>query len=347
MRSIPLCLKWSKKARYIVVFTLLAGLLVLFLGMNVCIGSVAIQPDIIWKLLLGQKTDDVFYNIVWKMRFPRAVAAAILGGALALSGYLLQTFFHNPIAGPFVLGISSGARLAVTAAMIVFLKNAIGVTSVSLILAAFLGAMLAMGGVLLMSARVRSSSGLVVGGIMIGYICSSITDLLVEFANEDNIVNLHNWSMGGFSGMTWENVAVMAVIVGITFVAVFFMAKPIHAYQLGESYAVSVGVHPGRLRWRLVIYSSILSACVTAFAGPVSFVGIAVPQVVRGLFQTARPIIIIPASFLGGAVFCLFCDLFARVLFAPVELGISVVTAIFGAPVVIFVMLSRKKNQEG
>lgn len=346
MRNLPLCLKWNKRTRYIAVFALLSGLFVLFLGLNICIGSVTIKPYMIWKILLGEETENVFYNIVWKMRFPRAAAAIILGGALALSGYLLQTFFHNPIAGPFVLGISSGAKLVVAVVMIVFLENAVRVTSVSLILAAFLGAMLATGGVLLMSVRVRSQSGLVVSGIMIGYICSAITDLLVTFAKEDNIVNLHNWSMGSFSGMTWENVMVMAVVVGITFVAVFLMAKPIHAYQLGEGYAVSVGVHLRSFRWCLVLYSSILSACVTAFAGPVSFVGIAVPQIVRGLFQTAKPIIIIPASFLGGAVFCLFCDLLARVLFAPVELGISAVTAIFGAPVVIFVMLS-KKRQEG
>ena len=179
---------------------------------------------------------------------------------------------------------------------------------------------------------------------MISYICSAVTDFVVTFADDSDIVNLHNWSMGSFSGTSWDNVKVMAVFVLVTSVVVFFMSKPIGAYQLGEVYAQNMGVNIRVFRVALILLSSILSACVTAFAGPISFVGIAVPHLVKSLLKTAKPILVIPACFLGGAVFCLFCDLIARTVFAPTELSISSVTAIFGAPVVIFIMISRKKK---
>jgi iron complex transport system permease protein len=181
---------------------------------------------------------------------------------------------------------------------------------------------------------------------MIGYICSAITDFIVTFADDSDIVNLHNWSLGSFSGISWNNVAVMAVVVGISFILIFFMSKPISAYQMGESYAKNMGVNVSLLRVLLVLLSSFLSACIVAFAGPISFVGIAVPHLVKNLFHTAKPIVMIPACFLGGSVFCLFCDLLARTLFAPTELSISTVTAVFGAPVVLWVMIRRQKERE-
>ena len=215
-----------------------------------------------------------------------------------------------------------------------------------MILAAFIGALLSMGFVLLMSRRINSMSMLVVSGVMIGYICSAITELVVTFANDADIVNLHNWSQGSFSGMTWDNVKVMAVVVVISTIAVMMLSKPLSAYQLGEIYAQNLGVNVRLLRVQIVILSSILSACIVAFAGPISFVGIAVPHLVKKFLGTAKPIWMIPACFLGGSVFCLFCDLLARTLLAPTELSISTVTAIFGAPVVIWVMAKRKKERE-
>jgi iron complex transport system permease protein len=273
------------------------------------------------------------------------MAAMILGGALALAGYLLQTFFHNPIAGPFVLGISSGAKMVVALVMVFLMGQAIRVSSVTLIAAAFLGAMISMGFVLLMSRKVNNMSMLVVSGVMIGYICSAVTELVVTFANDAEIVNLHNWSRGSFSGMTWDNVIVMAVVITVTFVIVFFMVKPLSAYQLGESYAQNMGVNIRVLRVALVILSSIMSACIVAFAGPISFVGVAVPHLVKSLLGSTKPILMIPACFLGGSVFCLFCDLLARTMFAPTELSISTVTAVFGAPVVLVVMIRRSREK--
>ena len=276
---------------------------------------------------------------------PRAIAAMILGGALALAGYLLQTFFHNPIAGPFVLGISSGAKMVVALVMVFLLGNAIRVSSLAMIAAAFLGAMLSMGFVLIISRKVSSMSMLVVSGVMIGYICSAVTEFVVTFADDSDIVNLHNWSRGSFSGMTWDSVGVMSIVVGITFIFVFLMSKPLMAYQLGESYAVNLGVNIKRIRVLLVLLSSLLSACIVAFAGPIAFVGIAVPHIVKSMLKSTKPIYMIPACFLGGAVFCLFCDLLARMMFAPTELSISTVTAVFGAPVVLFIMIRRSKEK--
>lgn len=294
-----------------------------------------------WNLRAGsvRQPDQA---IVWRLRAPRILAAAILGGGLSLSGFLLQTFFANPIAGPFVLGVSSGAKLAVSLMMIFLLNRGLASGSAALIGAAFVGAMLSMGFILLISRKVRQMSMLVVCGVMIGYICSAITDFVVTFAEDSNIVNLHNWSMGSFSSIYWDSVGVLALVTGTALVLTFLLSKPIGAYQLGEGYARSVGVNIRRFRVELILLSSLLSACVTAFAGPVSFVGIAVPHLVKRLFGTARPILMIPACFLGGGVFCLLCDLIARTAFAPREMSISSVTAILGAPVVIAVMVTQR-----
>lgn len=333
----------SKKVRYIIVLFLLGVSVVALVGWNICVGTVRIPLTDIFASIRGEKIENS--RILWDIRMPRTLAAMILGGALALAGYLLQTFFHNPIAGPFVLGISSGAKMVVALVMVFLMGQAVKITSWALIAAAFVGAMISMGFVLLMSRRVHNMSMLVVSGVMIGYICSAITELVVTFASDAEIVNLHNWSRGSFSGMTWENVAVMTGVVAVTFFLVFLMAKPLSAYQLGEVYARNLGVDIRLLRIAMVLLSSILSACIVAFAGPISFVGIAAPHLVKSLLGTAKPIWMIPACFLGGSVFCLFCDLLARTMFAPTELSISTVTAIFGAPVVLWIMARRNKEK--
>lgn len=330
---------------YIKGFVILCCFVIIFLMLNLCIGSVRISVNEIMAILSGKHTNEVAGTIVMQVRFPRALAALILGGALALSGYLLQTFFHNPIAGPFVLGISSGAKMIVSLAMVFALGYGIMLNSVALIIAAFIGSLLSLGVVLLMSKAVDRMSMLVVAGVMIGYICSAITDFVVTFADDSNIVNLHNWSLGSFSGMTWNNVVVMSIVIMAVFTGVFFLSKPMSAYQLGEVYAQNLGVSIRVFRTLLVIFSSVLSACVTAFAGPVSFVGIAVPHLVKSLFRTEKPIIMIPACFLGGGIFCLFCDLLSRVLFAPTEVSVSSMTALFGAPVVLIVMIKHKRGE--
>lgn len=333
----------NKKRKYEIKFFLLFISTLLFFLFNICIGSVKISLSELIEVLMEQKSNNAIARIVWDIRLPRAVAVFILGGALSLAGYLLQTFFHNPIAGPFVLGISSGAKMAVALLMVFLIQRGIKVTSFAMISAAFLGAMVSMAFVLLLSYRVNTMSMLVVSGVMIGYICSAITELVVTFADDADIVNLHSWSRGSFSGMTWENVKVMASIVFLTFFAVYLLSKPLSAYQLGEVYAQNMGVNLKCLKCCIVIFSSILSACIVAFAGPISFVGIAAPHLVKKFLNTTDPLFMIPACFMAGSAFCLFCDLLAKTILAPTELSISTVTAIFGAPIVLYIMIKRKR----
>ena len=332
----------EKRGRILVGFVILLVLTAGFSLWNLHAGSVTISAGEIRNILFDPGVTGTNKNIIWSIRLPRLLSALVLGGALSVSGYLLQTFFHNPIAGPFVLGVSSGAKFTVCIAMILFFTGGRATSSATLILAAFAGAMISMGFVLVISQKVHQMSMLVVCGVMIGYICSALTDFLVTFADDSNIVNLHNWSVGSFSGRSWADVGTMTLVCGVALVLSFLMSKPIRAYQLGEVYAQNMGVPLKAFRAALILLSSILSACVTAFAGPISFVGIAVPHLMKRLFGTAEPMVLIPACFLGGSAFCLGCDLIARTAFAPTEMSISSVTAVFGAPVVIYMMLRRK-----
>ena len=299
-----------------------------------------------WNLRAGTATaeEELYSTIVLRIRLPRMIAACLLGGALSVSGFLLQIFFANPIAGPYILGVSSGAKFIVALVMIFALDRGLVLGSTSMILAAFAGSVLSMGLVLLLAGRVRRRSSLVICGVMIGYLCSAATDFAVMFADDANIINLHYWSMGSFAGTGWNAVRSMAPATAAGVFLAFLLSKPMEAYQMGEAYARGAGVNLRRLRVELILLSSLLSGCATAFAGPVSFVGVAVPHLIKRLFGTARPLIALPACFLGGGAFCLFCDLIARTAAAPAELNISSVTALFGAPVVIWIMASRQNN---
>jgi len=335
---------FRRRSRYITVFIILAIAFLVIIVVNVNSGNVNIPVARIFDILLTKSGDPKEVDIIWRIRLPRILMAAMLGGALSLSGFLLQTFFENPIAGPFVLGISSGAKMVVAFTMIFSLTLGHAMSSYSLIAAAFAGSLISIGFILIVARRVKNMAALLVAGIMIGYICSAVTDLMVTFASDSDIVNLHGWSLGSFSGMNWSNVRITAVVVGVTFLLTFLCSKPIGAYQLGEAYAQSVGVNIKFFRIALILLSSIFSATVTAFAGPISFVGIAIPFLIKSALGTSRPIVVIPATFVGGAVFCMFCDLIARLAFAPLELNISTVTSIFGAPVVIYMMISRRRG---
>ena len=335
--------KSVRRQRVTVVFTVLAVLLVFLATLNLCIGSLNVPVGDLLAILSGQDTESMNYQVIWSIRLPRLIAAALLGGALALAGFLLQTFFNNPIAGPFILGISSGAKLVVALMMIVVVGGSGVMTSGMMIISAFVGSLIAMIFVLLVSRRINSMSMLIVAGVMIGYICSAATDFLITFASDANIVNLKNWSLGSFSGINWGDIGIMTVVVVLSSLAVFLLSKPISAFQLGEQYAKSMGVNIRVFRVALILLSSLLAATVTAFAGPISFVGIAVPHIVKRMLATSKPIVVIPGAFLGGAIFCLFCDLIARSVFAPTEVSISAVTAIFGAPIVISILLKREK----
>jgi len=321
-------------------------LLVVFFFVSVGVGSADISVIDIVKSLVNP--GEVYMGkIIISIRLPRIIGAIVLGGALSVSGFLLQVFFGNPIAGPYVLGISSSAKLFVALSMVFLLGKGVNISSLVLVVSAFVGSLIAMGIVMSLSQKVRNMSLLVVCGVMIGYICSAITEFVVTFADDTNIVNLHNWSLGSFSGIRMDHVVVSSVIVIIAIVFTIVFSKPIGAFQLGENYARNMGVNIKYIRIVLILLSSILSATVTAFAGPISFVGIAVPHIMRGIMKTAKPLVMVPACFLGGAIITLFCDGIARTAFAPTEISISAVTSVFLAPVVIYLLVARKEAARG
>ncbi len=333
-----------KSSRIKACYALLGILLLVLILLNILTGSSSMTAGDALRILFSHDTASKFGKIVWDIRMPRILAAVLLGGALSVSGFLLQTFFANPIAGPYILGISSGAKLVVACVMVFALTHGMMVHSLVMIIAAFAGSLVVTGVILLISGRVKSMAVLIVCGVMVGYICSAVTEFLITFADDSNIVNLHNWSMGSFSAVSWDNIRAIAIVVLISVIASFMLSKPMNAFQMGEQYAVSVGVNIRSFRIGLITLSSVLSATVTAFAGPISFVGIAVPHIIRSITDTSKPVVMIPQCFLGGSVFCLFCDLLARSLFAPTEMSISSMTAVFGAPVVIAMLIGRKKR---
>lgn len=329
--------------RYFIALSTITILLLALILCSIKIGNINISINEIVDILVGNIHSGAKYHIIWDIRLPRIICAVLLGGMLSVSGFLLQTFFQNPIAGPYVLGISSGAKLTVALTMIFLLEKGIMIGSFGMVIAAFVGAMIAMSFVLIISTKVQNMSLLVVCGIMIGYICSAITDFCVTFADDSNIINLHNWSLGSFSGMSWNNVVMIIAITIITMTITIFISKPISAYQLGENYAKNLGVNVILLRIVLITISSLMSACVTAFAGPISFVGIAVPHLVKTITKTVKPLLMIPACFISGAFITLFCDVIVRKVFAPTEISISSVTAVLLAPVVISMMIRRHR----
>lgn len=353
--------------RSLLVTALLGLLLAWGLVLNVNIGSVAIPAadifGMLWDALClgianifsggayaGELTAvleaSAESRIVFAIRMPRMLLAAILGGALSVSGCLLQSFFRNPMAGPFVLGISSGAKMVVGITMIFLSRYLSEINSAVVISSAFVGSLLIVSVVLLFAQRTRNMSMLLVIGIMVSYICSAVTDFCITFADEHDVVNLTGWSMGSFSGTGWDAVITSAWLCLPGLLAAWLLSKPMGAYALGEAYARSLGINIRLFRVLLILLSSLLSACVTAFAGPISFVGIAVPHITRSLLRTSRPALVIPISYLCGAVFCIFCDLIARTVFAPTELAIGTVTSAFGAPIVIYMMLKRRREEE-
>jgi iron complex transport system permease protein len=336
----------NKKVRFYIVLTILIIFLIFSIVINIVSGSVDFTiKDLIDITFNDRELSTLEYNILYKIRIPRIIAAMLFGGALAISGFLLQTFFKNPIVGPYVLGISSGAKLFVGIFILTnFNLRAVNSGEVSIFIASLVGSLIAMVFVLLVARNVEDISALVVVGIMFGYITSAGTNLMITFAEQEKIASLAIWSMGSFSGVTWNMVKLSTVIILPTLVLTFCISKPLEGYLLGESYAKSIGINIKAFRIILVFLSSIFSACVTAFAGPISFVGIAVPHLVRMIIKSSQPKLLIPCIFLLGSSFCLLSDYFSRTIFSPIELNISTVTSFIGAPIVIYLMINRRKR---
>ncbi|MDO9574658.1 MAG: iron ABC transporter permease, partial [Candidatus Contubernalis sp.] len=252
-------------------------------------------------------------------------------------------FFRNPIVGPFVLGISSGSTLMV--GLVVLAGFSFGMKTVSpflIVIAAFLGAILVMAVVLLVANKVKSIVTLLVIGLMVGYLCSAVTSLLTALAEKERVHGFVMWTMGSFSGYTWQQVGIVAALGIPLLLASFFICKPLNAFLLGEDYAKSMGTNIKVFRFVIVSISSVLAALITAFTGPVAFIGMAVPHIARMLFQTSDNRVLIPGTILLGGIITALCDLTARMLLSPVELPVSAITSFFGAPIVIIMLLKRR-----
>lgn len=296
------------------------------------------------KILVGaDAVPEVYRSIVLNIRLPRVLAAIVGGASLAVAGLLLQVFFRNAIVEPFVLGISSGATLFV--GFILLSGASLGLPFISpayLFFGSFVGAAAVMLLAVAIAHRVRNVITLLVVGLMIGYIASAATTVLVTFARQEQVRVFVLWTMGSFSGAAWDQVIILSVIATIVLIASFFMSKPLNAFLLGEDYARSMGVSIKLFRVSIIAVSSVLSGIVTAIAGPVAFIGLAVPHIARLIFATSDNRMLIPVSVLIGAALTGLCDLAARLVLAPSEVPISAVTSFVGAPIVVFLLLKKR-----
>lgn len=333
----------GKRKRRVVLFAAGIVLLILTFFLNVGFGSVGIGADEIVAMFTGGDVTKSHASIVMNIRLPRTLAAILSGACLAASGLLLQIFFGNPIVEPYILGISSGANLFV--GLVVLGGFTFGLPTISsggMFLGAFLGAMTVMAAVIFASQKVKNITTLLIVGLMFGYICSAATGVLTALADRERIVNFTMWTMGSFAGFRWGDVRILYLI-GLPFLlGAFLMSKPLNAMLLGEKYARSMGVSVKPFRFLMVLVSSVLTAVVTAFAGSVSFIGLAVPHLVRILFKTSDNRVVIPAACLYGGVMAGLCDLLARFVLSPTELPVGAITSIVGAPLVIFLLVRKK-----
>jgi iron complex transport system permease protein len=324
-------------------FLALAGLTLALILVNVGIGSVYFSPSQIWQAVLHPDAAATTGDIIWKIRIPRAIAAVLGGAYLAVSGLLLQVYFRNPIIGPFILGISSGATVMVSFVMLTTLT--VGMTVLSPFMttvAAFAGAYGVMMIVVAVTSRVKSGITLLIVGLMMGYLCGAVTAVLTALAEKEKIKGFVLWQLGSFSGFKWSEIGVLLVCGGLILGLIYLLSKPLNAFLLGETYAASMGVNIRRFRVLILLCACALAGMITSVAGPVAFIGLAVPHMARLIFQTSDNRILIPGACLVGALVTSLCDLIARMLLSPVELPLSAITAFFGAPIVIGLLLKRR-----
>lgn len=321
-----------------------------FAFLNLAIGSVEIPLSEVFNILLGRESDSVVWsNIVLHTRLPQTLTAIACGAGLSVAGLEMQTVFHNPLAGPSVLGISSAASLGV--AFVVLLNGTIGggimtqfgfFGNTALTLAAMMGAMGVMSIIVFLSQRVRNNVTLLIVGVLIGYIASAIIGVLKFFSSEEDIRAYVIWGLGSFARVTGGQVYVFVGLMAVVLPFTFLLVKPLNMLLLGERYAVNLGLNLRRARLFIILSASVLIAIVTAYCGPIMFLGLAVPHICRGLFHTSDHRVLLPASLFAGASLALVCNLVARLPGFEGALPINSVTSLIGAPVALYVLLRKK-----
>ncbi len=324
------------------IFLLLGFGAVIILVINVCSGSIPLSLSDLHHILISPNgsTESL---IVWKIRLPRAIAGLLCGGFLAVSGLLLQVYFRNPVVGPFILGISSGATLMASLVLLTGLTMQLQIVSpFTLTIAAIIGAYGVMAIVVAIGARVKSGITLLIVGLMMGYLCHAVTSVLTALAEKQQVKGFVLWQLGSFSGFKWNEIYLLLLVGGCLLTAVFFLSKPLNGLLLGEEYALSMGINIRGFRILILSCACALAGMVTAMAGPVAFIGLAVPHMARMIFATSDNRILVPGAMLMGALVAGGCDFVARSLLSPVELPLSAITAFFGAPVVISLLMKKQ-----
>ena len=307
-------------------------MLLLLMGINICSGS-------IWLWPLGELS-PMEQQILHAIRLPKAVTALLAGAALSVSGLIMQTLFRNPLAGPYTLGVSSGASLGV-ALLTMLGAFSIQLSAVSIPIAACIGATLVLLLVLAVSKRVTSNVSLLIVGLMFGSIAGALVSLMQNFANPDALKLFIVWTLGSLSSVNWHDMQLLVPILVAGTVFVLLALKPLNGLLLGEDYARGLGIHVARTRLYIVLATGLLAGGVTAFCGPIAFIGVAVPHIARGVFKTSNHRVTIPASALIGACLLLVCDILCSL--SVHTLPISTVSALFGAPIIIWIILKNKK----
>ena len=334
-------------------FVLIIGILLL-LVINLLIGSVSIPMLDVCRILLGNDANEIWTNIIYSSRLPQALTAIVAGAGLAVSGLQMQTVFRNPLAGPSVLGISNGSALGV--ALVVLLSGRLGGVALSRLgylgdaaisVAAIVGALAVMMLILWISQQVKGNVTLLIIGVMIGYMTNAIIGVLKFLSPEEDVKAFVVWGLGSFSRVSGDEMVLFVIIMCVLLPLAFLLVKPMNILLLGDRYAENLGLNIRRSRMLIIISSGILVAVVTAYCGPIMFIGLAVPHLARAIFRTADHRILMPATALCGAVLALFCNLIARLPGFEGALPVNSVTALIGAPVIAAVLFGRRKDEMG
>ena len=341
--------------RFAIAIPLIIGILGILFLIDLMLGSVNIPPDALLTILTGGAAKETWTTIFWDWRLPKAITAVFVGGALALSGLLMQTFFRNPLADPFILGISSGASLGVALVMmsagfcgvgIIFASIGL-IGDISISVASILGAFAVLLLILLISSKIQSNITILILGIMVSYISGAIVTILLQFSDEASMHSFTFWTMGSFSGVTWSQLPILVTLLLAGFIMSFFLVKSLNALLLGEQYAESMGMNYNRTRIVVITTTALMAGVVTAFCGPIGFLGIAVPHLCRALFVTADHRILVPGCIIIGGILALCTDIISHVPGTGIVLPLNAITALFGAPVVIWVIVRGTRFGRG
>lgn len=330
-------------------FILLSVLLIVLFVLNISLGSVSIPfKDIINTLIGNTASKESWQTIVLNFRLPKAITAVLVGSGLSVAGLLMQTLFRNPLAGPFVLGISSGASLGV--AMLILGSSLFGGFSLtnslsnwSLPVASSLGAFLVLSAVIIAANRVRNTMSILIIGLMFGSLTSAIINVLGYYSEAAQIQQFLFWGFGSLGNLSWNELVIFIGVYFIGMLATLSIIKPLNSFLLGENYAKSLGINVKKSRNIILLITSLLTGVITAFAGPIAFIGLAVPHIARMIFTTSNHKILIPAVIILGAIIMLICDAIAQLPTSEFTLPINAITSLFGAPIVIWLLIRKKK----